>query len=483
MKRFFSIFLSLFLAQSSHARLVLPKILGHNMVLQQGVPVAIWGWADAGQEVVVKFKGQLKKTTADTKGGWKLYLNPLRASFDNASIHIKAGAEQIQLNHILVGEVWLCSGQSNMEFAMRKLAKLKPPAGASWPVNEVAEANNKSLRIFLVERKKMNPDSTHSGWYEATAPALGSFSAVGYFFAKELSQKLKVPIGVISAAIPGSGIEPWMPAEAMLKESFFNNNTGDSTRRIKDGSGKFYTTMIEPLIPFSLKGFLWYQGENNCFLQERLEYTYKMKSLINYWRTKWENNKLPFYYVQIAPYYYSKAKDRPYTVYSEPEFWEAQAAALAIPNTVMIATTDLIEDPADLHPVNKWAVGERLAASALSNTYKMDDKPAMGPLFKSAVKSGQSFIIDFDYKGKGLKSNDGAPLNYFEVADKKGNYRTASAIIKNNKVWVSAAGIQNPRSVRFAWREDARANLYNTEGLPALPFRTDNKLKEQFNPR
>ncbi|MCH5687097.1 sialate O-acetylesterase [Niabella sp. W65] len=268
----------------------------------------------------------------------------------------------------------------------------------------MAEANNKSLRIFLVERKKMNPDSTHSGWYEATAPALGSFSAVGYFFAKELSQKLKVPIGVISAAIPGSGIEPWMPAEAMLKESFFNNNTGDSTRRIKDGSGKFYTTMIEPLIPFSLKGFLWYQGENNCFLQERLEYTYKMKSLINYWRTKWENNKLPFYYVQIAPYYYSKAKDRPYTVYSEPEFWEAQAAALAIPNTVMIATTDLIEDPADLHPVNKWAVGERLAASALSNTYKMDDKPAMGPLFKSAVKAVNPLLSILTIKEKGSKA-------------------------------------------------------------------------------
>jgi sialate O-acetylesterase len=481
MKFFFSIFLFLFLAQSSYAKLVLPKILGHNMVLQQGAPVAIWGWADAGQEVHVEVKGQHKKTTADQKGAWKLYLDAMAASFDEASILIKAGAEQIQLDHILVGEVWLCSGQSNMEFAMRKLAKLKPPAGANWPVNEVAEANNNALRIFLVERKKMSPDSLHRGWSSATAPELGSFSAVGYFFAKELNQKLKVPVGIISAAIPGSGIEPWMPADAMLKESFFNNS--DSTHRIKDASGKFYTTMIEPLIPFSLKGFLWYQGENNCFLQERLEYTYKMKSLINYWRTKWENNRLPFYYVQIAPYYYSKSKDRPYTVYSEPEFWEAQAAALKISNTTMIATTDLIEDPADLHPVNKWDVGQRLAASALSSSYKVNSQPAMGPLFKSVVKNRQSFVIDFDYKGKGLKSIDGAPLSYFEVEDEKGNYYPASAIIKNNKVWVNAAGVKSPRSVRFGWREDAKPNLFNDEGLPAFPFRTNNKLKDQFDPQ
>ena len=480
MKRFLPIFLLLFLAQSSHAKLVLPKILGHNMVLQQGVPVAIWGWADAAQEVIVEFKGQHKKATADSKGGWKLYLDPLTASFSEASIHVQAGAEQIQLDHILVGEVWLCSGQSNMEFAMRKLAKLKPPAGANWPVNEVTEAGNKALRIFLVERKKMTPDSTHSGWCEATAPALGSFSAVGYFFAKELNNKLKVPVGVISAAIPGSGIEPWMPGEAMLKEDFFRNKI-DSTHRIKDASGKFYTTMIEPLIPFSLKGFLWYQGENNCFLQERLEYTYKMKSLINYWRTKWENSRLPFYYVQVAPYYYSKSKDRPYTVYSEPEFWEAQAAALKIPNTIMIATIDLIEDPADLHPVNKWDVGKRLAASALSKTYQMNSRPAMGPVYKSAVKNGQFFVIDFDHKGKGLKSIDGAPLSYFEVADDKGNYHPASAIIKKNKVWVTAGSVKNPRSVRFGWREDAKPNLFNVDGLPALPFRTDNKLQDQFN--
>ena len=240
--------------------MVLPKILGHSMVLQHGQPVAIWGWADKGQQIAVRFNNQKKTTVADPNGAWKLYLDPLKASITEASLFVNAGKENIELEHILVGEVWLCSGQSNMEFAMRKLAKLKPPVGANWPVNEVADAKNKAIRIFLVERKKMNPDSLHRGWSSAMAPELGSFSAVGYFFAKEIFEKLKVPVGVISAAIPGSGIEPWMPEEAMLKEDFFRNSNGDATHKIKDASGKFYATMIEPLIPFSLKGFLWYQG-------------------------------------------------------------------------------------------------------------------------------------------------------------------------------------------------------------------------------
>ncbi|MCH5597809.1 sialate O-acetylesterase [Niabella ginsengisoli] len=238
--------------------------------------------------------------------------------------------------------------------------------------------------------------------------------------------------------------------------------------------------MIEPLIPFAIKGFCWYQGENNCFLNERIEYSYKMKALINYWREKWNSKNLPFYYVQIAPYYYSKATDRPYTVYSEPAFWEAQSAVLKVPNTVMIATIDLNDDLADLHPVNKWDVGERLAGAALSKTYKINNAPAMGPVFKSAFKNGNTFVIDFDYKGKGLKSKDGEPLNCFEVADIHGDYHEAVAKINNNKVYVFAEDVSDPYSVRFAWREDAKPNLVNSAGLPTLPFRTNNPIVENF---
>ncbi|MCF3109218.1 sialate O-acetylesterase [Niabella sp. CC-SYL272] len=453
------------------AQLALAKIIGHNMVLQQGQPLPIWGQARAGTLVTIRFKKQQRETRADASGNWKVILKPEKASFDPAMLEIRSDNETIRLQNILVGEVWLCSGQSNMEFAMRKIGKLQPPPGAHWPVDELETAHNTHIRIFLAERKKMMPDSTHAGWNQAEGTALRSFSAVGYFFAKELQARLKVPVGVISAAIPGSRIEPWMPRDAFMELDFFSNQR-DSTHKIDGDPGKFYTTMIQPLIPFALKGFLWYQGESNCFLNERQQYSYKMEALIRYWRKQWGNDHLPFYYVQIAPYYYSKATDRPYTVYSEPEFWEAQAAALRIPHTVMISTLDLNDDPADLHPVNKWDLGKRMAGTALSAAYKVSSAAPMGPVFKSAVKKGDTFVIDFNYKGKGLISREGRPLEGFEVENENGDYVKADAVIKDSKIQVHAAGVVAPRAVRYAWREDARASLYNKEGLPALPFRT-----------
>lgn len=454
-----------------NAQLTVAKIIGHNMVLQQGQPLPIWGQANAGAVITVRFKQQRREAKADASGNWTVVLKSEKASFEPAMLEIRSDKEMIQLQNILVGEVWLCSGQSNMEFAMRKISKLQPPPGAHWPVDELETAHNTSIRIFLAERKKMMPDSTHAGWNVAEGTALRSFSAVGYFFAKELQARLKVPVGMISAAIPGSRIEPWMPREAFTALKFFREQK-DSTHKIDGDPGKFYTTMIEPLIPFALKGFLWYQGESNCFLNERQQYSYKMEALINYWRKQWKNERLPFYYVQIAPYFYSKATGRPYTVYSEPEFWEAQAAVLKIPHTAMISTLDLNDDPADLHPVNKWDLGKRMAGTVLSAAYKISSAAPMGPVFKSAVKKGDIFVIDFNYKGNGLISREGKPLDGFEVENENGDYVKADAIIKDGKVQVNAAGVVAPRAVRYAWREDARASLYNKDGLPALPFRT-----------
>ncbi|MGJ7032247.1 sialate O-acetylesterase [Niabella hirudinis] len=454
-----------------NAQLTVAKIIGNNMVLQQGQPLPVWGHAEAGAAINVRFKQQRQQTLADASGNWKVVLKPEQASFDPAVLEIRSGKETISLQNVLVGEVWLCSGQSNMEFAMRKIGKLQPPSGADWPVAELAKAQNTNIRIFLVERKKMMPDSTHAGWNQAEGTALRSFSAVGYFFAKELQAKLKVPVGVISAAIPGSRIEPWMPREAFTAVKFFREQK-DSTHKIDGDPGKFYTTMIRPLIPFALKGFLWYQGESNCFLNERLQYSYKMEALINYWRKQWNNNRLPFFYVQIAPYYYSKATDRSYTVYSEPEFWEAQAAVLRVPHTAMISTLDLNSDPADLHPVNKWDLGKRLAGTALSAAYKVSSGAPMGPVFKKAERKANTFIIDFEYKGKGLVSRDGKSLRGFEIENERGGYVKAEAIIKDDRVWVRAPEVAAPRSVRYAWREDARPSLYSKDSLPALPFRT-----------
>lgn len=465
----------------SNAQLSVAKIIGHNMVLQQKQPVPVWGTATPGASITVKFQSQFKKTRADSNGDWKIVLDPLHADFNAADMEILSDAgEQIILKNILVGEVWLCSGQSNMEWAMRKLINMKPPVGANWPVNEVAEASNKSIRIFLVKRKEMKPDFTHSGWSEAMGESLLHFSEAGYFFAKELSARLKVPIGMISAAIPGSRIEPWMPEEAMSSQSFFINNKDKAIGKIDGDPGKFYNSMIAPLIPFALKGFLWYQGESNCFLNERLQYSYKMKALIDYWRKEWNDTNKPFYYVQIAPYYYSKAKDRPFTVYSLPEFWEAQAAVLKIPNTAMIATIDLNDDPNDLHPLNKWDIGKRLAHAALVNNYKVQDGAAMGPVCKEADKKRSSIILSFDNVGRKLKSRSGKHLTGFEIEKEPGAFVKANAKIRKDKVIVSAKGIENPLSVRYAWREDAHASLYNNQGLPALPFRTSHSIISEF---
>lgn len=482
MKYFSLLLCACLVGLASSAKLVIPKILGNGMVLQQNERVAIWGWADANTTVTVTFKGQKKTALADAKGAWMLRLNPLKASFDPAVLEISTTTDKIVLNDILVGEVWLCSGQSNMEFAMRKLAKLTPPAGANWPVNEVAEANDKSLRIFLDERKKMDPDSTYSGWSAAEGEPLRPFSAVGYFFGKQLATQLKVPVGMISASIPGSRIEPWMPKEAMEQQRFFKENKNMPEGKIDGDPGKFYTTMIEPLIPFTVKGFLWYQGESNCFLNERLQYSYKMKSLIDYWRKQWGDNELPFYYIQIAPYNYSKAKDKPYSIHSEAEFWEAQAAVLKMKNAIMVATSDLNDNPADLHPVNKWDVGLRLANTALSNTYKINKAEPIGPIFKNAKKEQNGFVLDFDHKGKGLKGKNGNTLSGFEIADARGNFVPADATIKNNKVWVTSSSVADPTAVRYDWKEDAKPELYNSDGLPAVSFRTSGSVVDQFKP-
>ncbi len=463
------------------AQLSLPKILGNDMVLQRNQLVPIWGYAKAGEAVTVVFNQQSKETTADNQGNWKVWLDAMQASTIPATLVIQTSTVSIQLNNILVGEVWLCSGQSNMEYSMRKNSKVTMPEGITgWPVNELETAHNQNIRIFLVDRKKMKPDSTHAGWSVAEDSALRSFSAVGYFFAKKLYEELKVPIGIISSAIPGSRIEPWMPREAFTVLPFFQDQT-DSTHKIDGDPGKFYSSMVQPLVPFAVKGFLWYQGESNCFLNERLQYAYKMQALINHWRKVWGNTALPFYYVQIAPFAYSKQKGNGgYTEESEPEFWEVQSLALKIPSTAMVTTTDLNFDMDNLHPHFKWEIGKRLAIAALSKTYQQNNLVAMGPIYQSMKASGNKIILRFDYIGSGLQSMDGKPLNSFLIAGNDGKFVPANAIIKNNTIEVSAVGMAKPVAVRFGWNEAAHPNLYNKEGLPALPFRTDNPLTEQF---
>ncbi|MFA9187928.1 sialate O-acetylesterase [Flavobacterium sp. FBOR7N2.3] len=463
------------------SQITLPKILGHNMVLQQQQKVPIWGTAAAGEKITVSFANQTKNTVTDQSGNWSVKLNAMKASFTPKDMTIK-GKTTIVLKNILVGEVWLCSGQSNMEYAMRKYSKFQTAIkGNKPPEDDLNTAKNTNIRIFLDRRKYMDPNPEHTGWESAMGRPLVDFSAVGYYFAKDLYAKLNVPIGMISAAVPGSRIEPWIQSSKLeFEPKLKNGKILDKLNNDGGDSGKFYDTMIQPLIPFALKGMLWYQGESNCFLNENIRYTYKFKTLIESWRNDWQDKKLPFYFVQIAPYNYSASKDRPLTTETLPEFWEAQALALHLKNTAMISITDLVDNTADLHPGYKWEVGRRLSLVAANKAYHQKNVIYSGPVFQKMKIVNNTIEVSFSNIGSGLISRDGKPLDWFNIAGADGKFLPAKAEIKDNKVIVSSPEVQHPYSVRFGWNEAAQSNFINKEGLPAVPFRSDNPWEKLF---
>ncbi|KGE14973.1 sialate O-acetylesterase [Sphingobacterium deserti] len=457
---------------STQASVVLPNIFAHHMVLQQKQPVAIFGNAKPGEEVQVRFNDQNKKGRADANGKWQVLLSPMRANAKGQTLEIR-GENTILLNDVLIGEVWLCSGQSNMEFQMRKLQKIAAAEQRSnFPKDAVNEANNPNIRLFLVRRKFLEkPDSSYAGWSIAQDSALRQFSAPGYFFAKTLQEKLGVPVGIISSAVSGSRIEPWISEQAFAEEPYFAN------KKIAGDPGKFFTSMIAPLAPYTLKGILWYQGETNVFLKENIEYTHKFKTLIQSWRKQWKNRKLPFYFTQIAPFNYSvdeKGAERMARTIL-PEFREAQDLLLKLPNTGRIVTTDLVDDVKDLHPINKWDVGKRLAWQALNKTYGLD-VVADGPTLSKVQYKDHKIIIHFQH-ADGLQAADGKPITGFEVATTNGQYVSAPAKIVGRTVQIEQQTSGPIKSVRFAWDEAAQPNLVNAAGIPALPFRTDNPFK------
>jgi sialate O-acetylesterase len=451
------------------AEITLPKVIGSNMVLQRNRPVAIWGKASAGEKVTVTFNKQVKKATADAEGKWMIDLNEMPAN-DKPSTMTISGSNTITLNNILVGEVWLCSGQSNMEFTMAKSSKFAN-AKRSKGLDSAATANerNPNIRLFLVRRDLTKPDgaNVNKGWNETEATYLKDFSAPGYYFARKLYEELHVPVGVIASSVSGSNIEPWMSG-TVLKDTISKGHTVDITIDEKQ-PGKFYAGMIKPLAPYTIKGFLWYQGETNCMLKETTEYTQKLKHLISSWRMLWNNPNASFYFVQIAPHTYSKGKGL--DEQTLPAFREAQAAALDVPNTAMVITTDLVDNLDDIHPTYKWEVGKRLALVALAKDYGKNNE-YRGPAFKQMNMKGNTIEIEFEH-AEGLNSNDGKPLTWFTIAGADNKFVQADAIIKGSKVIVSSPAVTSPRKVRFAWHEAAQPNLYNKAGLPAVPFRTD----------
>ncbi|RKR84333.1 sialate O-acetylesterase [Mucilaginibacter gracilis] len=464
----------LFVSPKTHAEIVLPRVIGSGMVLQQQKLLPIWGTGTPGEKVSVKFGKQLKNTVTDGSGNWKVVLNPLSASEKPETMTI-SGTNTITLDNILVGEVWICSGQSNMEYEMRKNSKVRKPDSLdkNSPVDELAHAHDTSIRIFWVNQKNLQTKGNYlARWNLAQDSALKSFSAAGYFFAKNLRSQLHVPVGVVCAAISGSAIEPWIPEGAYSAIPYFQHEGAFW----KEG-GKFYHSMIEPLAPFAIKGFLWYQGEAN--MVESISYAYKMEALFNSWRNLWNEKMMPVYYVQIVPYNYDKLIPG-LPAERLAEFWEVQTMALAIPNTGMIVTTDLTDITPNLHPPYKWEVGRRLALVALAKTYGKN-LVYSGPMYQSMLVVGNKIALSFTGTGSGLVSKDGKALSWFTIAGADGKFVPADAVIVGNKVMVSSRDVPVPVAVRFAWNQLAGPNLFNKEGLPAGPFRTDNPLKFTAN--
>ena len=417
----------------------LPTVIDSHMVLQRDTPLTIWGWADAGEEVTVKLGGSSAKATTGEDRQWSVELPAMKASRKSHSMTV-TGNNEIKLEDILIGEVWVGSGQSNMEW------KLQSTAGAT---EAIKDADFKHIRLFHVPRVQAPSPANDvvADWKVCTPENIPAFSAVLYYYGKKLHEELDVPIGLINSSWGGSAIEPWTIAN--------------------EKSGGMYNGMIAPLLSFEVRGVIWYQGETNVLQKNGLAYYDRMKALIEGWRSSWGQEDMPFYYVQIAPWKGS------YGPGELPALWEAQAKTLTLPHTGMAVITDLVDNIADIHPQNKLDVGGRLARWALAKTYGEKKVVYSGPLYKSMEIKGSKIQINFAH-AKGLKVRVKKPLSEFQIAGADGDYVAARAKIVSGKVIVSAAEVKEPKNVRFGWHALANPNLVNAAGLPAAPFQTEN---------
>ncbi len=512
----FTFVVALALTATLYAEVKLPSIFSSGMVLQQGQGVPVWGWADAGEAVTVSFAGQSVSTTAGKDGGWKLALKPLTTSSEAAVFTVK-GSNTIALQDVLVGEVWFCSGQSNMSLTMNSIENAEV---------EIKNANNPLIRHYKAPTKysPIPLDDVPSKWLKTAPDTISSMSAVAYMFGRRLYQELKVPIGLINSSWGGTRIDPWTPScgyegiplfesiknrvntadpeNKLHKKVFhdyiarFNTWLEESKKNIADqkrltpapefpkhlvfesGDGNVHSVRQQPtvlwnamvagIVPFAIKGSIWYQGEGNR--GEGMLYLEKTKALVNGWRNEWKIPDLPYYAVQLAPYKYGGSE------YALPEIWEAQAAIPeVIKNTGYVVIND-IATLTNIHPPNKQDVGLRMGNQALNRTYGRTDIEWSGPMYKSYKIEGSKIRIAFEY-GKGLKTRDGKAPDWFEICGADGTYEKATAVIDGESILISSPDVSAPTGFRFAWHQLATPNLINHLGLPTGAFRDGKKIK------
>jgi len=467
------------LAFTAVADVTMPPVLGNGMVLQRDLPVPVWGWADAGEKVSVTFAGQTKTAKAGADGKWMVKLGPFKANSKAASLTV-AGNNKISLDNVLVGEVWICSGQSNMEWALRSSMNAK---------EEVAAADHPQIRLFNVPGHTTSPLPKEKGagsWQVCNPKSATGFSAVGYFFGRRLQKDLGVPVGLVGSNWGGTRIEPWTTLagfESVPELSKIANQVKNYKADTRVGGGSpsaIYNSMVHPLAPFAMRGGIWYQGESNG--GEGVTYYHKKHALVNGWRKVFQNKDLAFYWVQLANF--RKENEDPAGGDGWAKIREAQTQALDIPGTGMAVITD-IGAANDIHPRNKQDVGWRLAQWALHQTYGKKNVVPAGPLFKSQKVEGDSIRLSFNYVGKGLmvgKKTGLEPtaevkagkLSHFAIAGEDKKWFWAEATIDGETVVVKSPDVPKPIAVRYGFTMNpAKANLYNKEGIPASPFRTD----------
>jgi sialate O-acetylesterase len=481
-----------------------------HMVLQCGMKVPVWGTADAGEIVTVEFAGQKVFATADTNGNWRANLKPMKISAESRTLIVSGSktAKPVELEDVLVGEVWLASGQSNMDFSMSK--KVKYFAGVTNEEAEIAAANYPLIRMFVGDAQKLYAPTNRVGgeWKVCTPENAPAFSAVGYFFARDLQRGIKIPVGIIAEAYGASTAEAWidrdtMSADPKLKpmlehfdaiyHTFMATNTDPAKlKAIYDGyetetkkaraEGRtpprhprnpdpvqdqhnatvLFNGMIVPVIPYAIRGVIWYQGESIVGGDAGIAlYPHVQASLVRDWRALWGEGDFPFYIVQLPGQEAASNK---------PEVREAQATILALPNTGMAVATD-IGEAKNVHPKNKQDVGDRLARIALAKTYGKHIEFS-GPTFESMKIERGAIRVKFSH-ADGLIARDGK-LKWFAIAGADGKFVAANAKIDGKTVVVSSPDISAPVAVRYAWANfPDGGHLYNSAGLPAVQFRTD----------
>jgi sialate O-acetylesterase len=476
----------------------LPALLSDHMVVQRDRPIHIWGWAEPGERIRVVFGDTGLDAIADSGGRWSVYFTPRQAGGPYEMT--VEGANRLTVSDILVGDVWVGSGQSNMEWPVER---------SNAAEKEIAAADFPKIRLFKVER-----DTAHAplkdvkgSWQICTPESVKSFSAVEYFFVRDLHQKTDVPYGAIQTAWGGTPAQAWVSPEGMAADPWFirfrlrwarvleaypdaQRGYEHAFKQWEAEAEKFkragkeprpaprapmgplhphqpsalYNAMIAPLTPFAIRGALWYQGENNAENADGYEYRHLFRTLIEDWRDKWGIGEFPFLFVQLANY--SRVGENS----QWPELREAQAIALGLRNTGMAVAIDIGES-LDIHPRNKQEVGRRLALAARAIDLGEDDLVYSGPLFRQATREGSQLRLWFDHVGGGLAAR--GPLAGFEVLGPDGFWRPARANIdSNNTVVVSAPKIGFPVAARYGWAPDPKATLFNTDGLPASPFRS-----------